>query len=115
MQNPSNIGIGVMSLTGAVTAWGVEHSFDWSTVMSDLWNGATDVTWFQNGGLDSSVASLPAHRQLCLSVRGDQAERYQRQCGGHNGYEPNPGGSVPMNGLSGGSVSACAPARARRD
>jgi len=57
-QNPFNIGIGVSLQTGGVSTVGlsVEHTFDFSTVMSPTWNGTTAV-WFQNSGINQTTVT----------------------------------------------------------
>ena len=64
-QNPFQIGIGVLATgTVASTAWGIEHCFDFSTVMSPTWNGSTGVTWFANSGLGGTTAGGTTTGQL---------------------------------------------------
>lgn len=53
-QNPFQIGIGVAVVTGNAS-WAIEHCFDYSTVISPLWNGNSSVTWFANSGLGGTV------------------------------------------------------------
>lgn len=57
-QNPFNIGIGLSLTTGGLTTAivSVEHTFDFSTVMSPTWNGTTAV-WFQNTGINATTIS----------------------------------------------------------
>lgn len=57
-QNPFNVGIGVSLTTGGITTVGlsVEHTFDFSTVMSPTWNGTTAV-WFQNSGINATTVT----------------------------------------------------------
>lgn len=51
-QNPFNIGIGVNIQSSAGT-YSVQHTFDYSTVMSPTWNGTTAV-WFDNSGISGT-------------------------------------------------------------
>jgi hypothetical protein len=57
MQNPFNISIGCVLGTAAGT-FSVQHTFDYSTVMSPTWNGSSGVTWFNNTGINAATASV---------------------------------------------------------
>src|ERR1041384_7168225 len=49
-QNPFQIGLGVNIQSSAGT-YSVQHTFDYTTVMSPTWNGSTGVTWYDNSGI----------------------------------------------------------------
>lgn len=57
MQNPFQISIGCVLGTAGGT-FSVQHTFDYTTVMSPTWNGSTGVTWWNNTGISNATASV---------------------------------------------------------